>query len=1052
MSEYTVLCLTAANGKALTKSFDENRDFTINTPKLFIHEEHEGIHNPELMYFLLNKIQHKPSTAIVSGMLTAASRKLKTIERNKNNIKDAKRKWICLDVDSYKLPSGHDVVDEPELCVDHFVTTALPSEFRNSQYVYQLSSSCGVKSRKILKCHLFFMLKKAMKLEQVRKILEPYRKKKVIDLSTLSEIQLIYIAKPRFEVAEDDKYIERSRIGLVQQDKHEVFVDLKARSTTTVTKSKIVQHPRYDATKLKQTLGDGAGQLCFYNPIMRYIAHTVATSWHPYVKAHIEIIKEQIRNAIAEAEVSDARDISTLERYSSDEFLNSSILGACDKDYGKEIRDGVDNIYQNYGTDIESASKEMTSIFKSAQYQLMENRTLYHKLTTHEEDYEEINNKSYINSFTKLIKATAGLGKTNETINRLLPFLMLEKPLPMSFEIYVPSHKLAAEVADKINNIDVSVKSPFRRSVHASHIVGRTNTKNGKDVCKRKNDVANAEKRGLSVGKEVCGEHLDDENRCQFFDTCEYQRQFKSWFNHDHAQCAYVMSHDYLFIKRRDGQPKPDLVVIDETFYGKSIRQINIREIHTLISDYSKSTVMTSIGEYLDNKSDLLAIFRINQVTPEAIRNLAVSFKKRQIDGDVTFLHFDEVLEGLADELETYPNRSESRLFKVKRITTEGNAKDIVEYRKRRELTVPNDTPLLMIDADGDLEIAQLFRQDANIEYHEITAERNAIVHQFTDRTWSRNSLLNNAEVRQEARRFLEMVTANTNKTVIVMDKQVIDKDDIAKSDKFGFTERKVTINNETVVRKYFNNCPVIHFGGFRGTNEFEKYEDIIIVGRSEPRLEDMEQQAAALWYNDEEDLNTTPPDASGRINYPKRDVAYRMIDGRVLKNKASRHPDERVDKLLRLARDSETTQAIDRLRSVRSNADNPKTVWILCDIPMDITVTHLLGMDELMTMVEMVDNENCFIVHKDYVFFSAMERNKKRRNLLKWENAHFSNRVLSISRVSKTQFSVMSDSNSTFTAYIAANYDGSKEELIASKLGLTAEDITALEMDRKTN
>ena len=165
-----------------------------------------------------------------------------------------------------------------------------------------------------------------------------------------------------------------------------------------------------------------------------------------------------------------------------------------------------------------------------------------------------------------------------------------------------------------------------------------------------------------------------------------------------------------------------------------------------------------------------------------------------------------------------------------------------------------------------------------------------------------------------------------------------------------------------------------------------------------------------------------------------------------------STHPDERVDKLLRLARDSETTQAIDRLRSVRSNADNPKTVWMLCDIPMDVTVTHLLRMDELMTMVEMVNNENCFVVHKDYGYFSVMERNKKRRNLLKWENAHFSNRVLSISNMQQIQFWVKNDSNSTFTAYIAAKYDSSKEELIASKLGIAAEDITLIEMDGKSN
>ena len=43
-----------------------------------------------------------------------------------------------------------------------------------------------------------------------------------------------------------------------------------------------------------------------------------------------------------------------------------------------------------------------------------------------------------------------------------------------------------------------------------------------------------------------------------------------------------------------------------------------------------------------------------------------------------------------------------------------------------------------------------------------------------------------------------------------------------------------------------------------------------------------------------------------------------------------------------------------------------------------------------------------------------------------------------------------LNDSNSTFTAYIATKYNGSKEELIANKLGLAAIDITQIEMERK--
>jgi len=57
-----------------------------------------------------------------------------------------------------------------------------------------------------------------------------------------------------------------------------------------------------------------------------------------------------------------------------------------------------------------------------------------------------------------------------------------------------------------------------------------------------------------------------------------------------------------------------------------------------------------------------------------------------------------------------------------------------------------------------------------------------------------------------------------------------------------------------------------------------------------------------------------------------------------------------------------------------------------------------------------------------------------------------------SICQTERTQFSVISDSNSTFTAFIAAKYIASIEELIASKLGLVAEDITVIEKDIKKN
>ena len=109
-------------------------------------------------------------------------------------------------------------------------------------------------------------------------------------------------------------------------------------------------------------------------------------------------------------------------------------------------------------------------------------------------------------------------------------------------------------------------------------------------------------------------------------------------------------------------------------------------------------------------------------------------------------------------------------------------------------------------------------------------------------------------------------------------------------------------------------------------TEEYELYKSKSYVN-SFTRL----IKATAGLGNTNETIKPTSAisDASGRINYPKRDVAYRMINGKVRKQGVSRHPDERVDQLLRLDRNSETTLAIDKLRSVRWSAEHPKMVWI---------------------------------------------------------------------------------------------------------------------------
>mgnify|MGYP006090877877 CR=1 FL=1 len=98
-----------------------------------------------------------------------------------------------------------------------------------------------------------------------------------------------------------------------------------------------------------------------------------------------------------------------------------------------------------------------------------------------------------------------------------------------------------------------------------------------------------------------------------------------------------------------------------------------------------------------------------------------------------------------------------------------------------------------------------------------------------------------------------------------------------------------------------------------------------------------------------------------------------------------------------------------------------------------------------------MVSTEDCFLVHKEFSYFKDMKKATKSTNLQKWRKFALSNSS-SISLTERIQFSVMNDSNSPFIAFISTKYNGSKEELIASKLGLSEESIAVERMDMKSN
>jgi hypothetical protein len=120
----------------------------------------------------------------------------------------------------------------------------------------------------------------------------------------------------------------------------------------------------------------------------------------------------------------------------------------------------------------------------------------------------------------------------------------------------------------------------------------------------------------------------------------------------------------------------------------------------------------------------------------------------------------------------------------------------------------------------------------------------------------------------------------------------------------------------------------------------------VIILGREQPSPRDAERRAMAIWYDTKQPIRCLPLDAKGQAQYPYRERPYTMRDGSRREANVRVHPDRRVQAVVDQTREAEMVQAIDRLRLIHSARE--KTVYILCNIPLDIPVDELVTWREL--------------------------------------------------------------------------------------------------------
>lgn len=515
------------------------------------------------------------------------------------------------------------------------------------------------------------------------------------------------------------------------------------------------------------------------------------------------------------------------------------------------------------------------------------------------------------------IRATAGLGKTTKAAEALMGMSDLSAK---RIDIYARSKSEQRQWLSLLTEASKVNTAPVRIML----IEGRNETN-----CIQHEAAKALSESGISVSPHLCG---TKENRCKGFDGCPYRDQFST-----SAPGIRIYSHAHLPTPLHDSLPKPDIVIIDESFHdaatyvSKSFDSSQFRawaSLRTEVLAHGTGVEGAHFG-FQDLKFTSLAVaeaaasgrpileeLRGRGVTPEALSEAATlitnSLKHPRVGPHATMGTIKTelarcraqngrlsslIFTNLATELRTGRDASHCLMPDRNGSMRACSRKDI--SRRCDAATV------LILDADCDEVILGAFFPGARMV--RIDAKLNAEIVQIDDLTLSKSSLGLRADGKLNLKlieRVAEVASEYPTPVVITYRSLIPHLKSRLPKAKFGY------------------------FGNIRGSNEWKDCRTVIVIGRHCVPADAIEASARGLFWDSPVPLSFGPP-------HPRR---YIVGEGVLV---SQDEIDHRCQALRVASRDAETRQALARLRLV--HCPERKTVVLLSSQVAGVPVDSLI-------------------------------------------------------------------------------------------------------------
>ena len=561
------------------------------------------------------------------------------------------------------------------------------------------------------------------------------------------------------------------------------------------------------------------------------------------------------------------------------------------------------------------------------------------------------------------ISATTGLGKSHifskvaaENIRRLRA-----ANDNRSIVVFVPTHKLALEQANKFNEL--------YPDLIAKRFIGISNENPDKpknEMCERLGVVLGLLKQGATLNS-MCSDSKN--NHCPHHynsndDPCGYSSQSRAYAD------IWFMPHQYQSL------PMPKnidaaLIGIDESFWEASIEnETESIGLESLTTTQIYKSAKASNNQYADVSN---AVYEAIKLIPDSgcidasIVNNALGgkgselcmtaylYSKNSMVAPAVSASMDtKQLNSILNAIDNTKNKLLSNFWLTmskaiekggispyiqlsQETDADGYARQLLKLNKRPGIHKSWNKPTVLLDATMPVEINKLFYPQLHLRQFHLTP-KNTTITQLIDKTLSKRMMVPDPAKSDKKNSELERNLKRLKSICMVLASRISNGVKIqGKADPV----KVLLITTKDIEEKLTeiglpSTVATLHYKALSGLDAYKEIPIMVMAGRLELAPKIAEHKASLLTGSVVTSCQTT------EAWYPKKSKEIKSrgsIDALI---PSSFHPDTITEEVRESWCESELLQAIGRARAIRRTSSNPLELLILTDIPLPIKVDQL--------------------------------------------------------------------------------------------------------------